>query len=111
MAQSSNSVLLKTRKDDKCRGIKVLHKWLLEEWEEALPFDSIQINTGAQPSTEVSIISNNYADGHDILNVNRDDSSRFRLDAMTTNKHYATPAVVGEDVHTTYTDYNNEQIS
>ena len=27
---------------------------------------------------------------------------------MTTNKHYATPAVVGEDVHTTYTDYMNK---
>ena len=27
---------------------------------------------------------------------------------MTTNKHYAIPAVVGEDVHTTYTDYVNK---
>ena len=49
-----------------------------------------------------------YADGRDILNVNRDDAAGFRLDTMTTNKHYATPAVVGEDVHTTYTDYMNK---
>ena len=49
-----------------------------------------------------------YADGQDILNVNRDDAAGFRLDTMTTNKHYATPAVVGEDVHTTYTDYMNK---
>ena len=49
-----------------------------------------------------------YADGRDILNINRDDAAGFRLDTMTTNKHYATPAVVGEDVHTTYTDYMNK---
>lgn len=38
-----------------------------------------------------------YADGEDIL-----------MDTMNTNKHYATPAVVGEDVHTTYTDHMNK---
>lgn len=49
-----------------------------------------------------------YADGRDILNINRDDAAAFWLDTMTTNKHYATPAVVGDDVHATYTDYMNK---
>ena len=49
-----------------------------------------------------------YTDGNDILNINGDDASAFRLDTLTTNKHYATPAVVGEDIYTTHTDYVNK---
>ena len=46
-----------------------------------------------------------FTDGKDILNVNRDDASGFRLDTLVTHKQYATPAVQGCDILTTYTDY------
>ena len=44
-------------------------------------------------------------DGKDILNVNSDDASSFRLDTLFTHKQYATPQVKGCDILTTYTDY------
>ena len=34
-----------------------------------------------------------YADGERVVNINRDDAAGFRL---TTNKQYATPAVLGK---------------
>ena len=46
-----------------------------------------------------------YHDGHNILNVNRDDASGYRLDTLATHNQYATP-VVGETL-TTRTDYVN----
>ena len=46
-----------------------------------------------------------YADGRDILNINRDDASGFRLDTLFTHKQYASPQVKGCDILTTYTDY------
>ena len=50
-----------------------------------------------------------YHDGHNILNVNRDDASGYRLDTLATHKQYATP-VVGETL-TTHTDYVNKYSS
>ena len=47
-----------------------------------------------------------YHDGHNILNVNRDDASGYRLDTLATRNQYATP-VVGETL-TTRTDYVNK---
>ena len=44
-------------------------------------------------------------DGNDILNVNRDDASGFRLDTLATHKQYALPTVSGNSVLTTHTDY------
>ena len=45
-----------------------------------------------------------YENGRDILNINRDDASGFRLDTMTTCKQYAVPPTVqGCDVNTTRT--------
>ena len=52
-----------------------------------------------------------YENGKDILNINRDDASGFRLDTMTTCKQYATPITVqGCDVNTR-TDYVNKHPS
>ena len=49
-----------------------------------------------------------YKDGQDLLNINRDDASGFRLDTLTTNKQYANPVVKGQDILTTRTDYVNK---
>ncbi len=46
-------------------------------------------------------------DGRDVCVLNRDDASGFRLDTLTTCKQYASPAVKGNDVLTTRTDYVN----
>ena len=44
-------------------------------------------------------------DGNDILNINRDDASGFRLDTLATHRQYAIPTVTGNSVLTTHTDY------
>jgi hypothetical protein len=44
-------------------------------------------------------------DGNDILKINRDDASGFRLDTLATQKQYALPTVSGRSVLTTHTDY------
>ncbi len=49
-----------------------------------------------------------YVDGRDLINMNRDDATRFRLDTLTTCKQYSTPVVSGRDVLTTRTDYVNK---
>ena len=49
-----------------------------------------------------------YVDGKDILNVNRDDATGFRLDTMTTCMQYRTPVVQSQQVLTTRTDYVNK---
>lgn len=49
-----------------------------------------------------------YADGRNIMNLNRDDASGFRLDTLTTNKQYATPVVQNKEILTTRTDYVNK---
>ena len=46
-----------------------------------------------------------------MVNINRDDASGFRLDTLTTHGKHATPAVVGKDTLTTYTDYVNRHPS
>ena len=48
-----------------------------------------------------------YTDGSNIVNVNRDDASGFRLDTLTTHKQYACPSVSGCSVLSTHTDYVN----
>ena len=49
-----------------------------------------------------------YIDGRDMLNINRDDATGFRLDTLTTCKQYKTPVVEGHEVLTTRTDYVNK---
>ena len=49
-----------------------------------------------------------YTDGTDILNINRDDASGFRLDTMVTHSQHPVPMVQGEQVLTTHTDYVNK---
>lgn len=49
-----------------------------------------------------------YQEGWNILNVNRDDASGFRLDTMTTHRLQRTPMVQGSEATTTYTDYVNK---
>ena len=49
-----------------------------------------------------------YADGRDLLNVNRDDATGFRLDTLTTCKQYKVPVVKGKDTLTTRTDFVNK---
>ena len=49
-----------------------------------------------------------YADGRDLLNVNRDDATGFRLDTLTTCKQYKIPVVKGKDTLTTRTDFVNK---
>ena len=44
-------------------------------------------------------------DGSDIMNLNRDDASGFRLDTLTTHRLYRTPVVRGNEILTTHTDY------
>ena len=46
-------------------------------------------------------------DGSNITIINRDDSSGFRLDTLTTHKQYRMPSVIGCDTLTTHTDYVN----
>jgi len=41
-----------------------------------------------------------YTDGSDILNINRDDASGFRLDTLATHSQHGTPAVSGNNVLT-----------
>ena len=50
-------------------------------------------------------------DGREICLINRDDASGFRLDTLTTCRQYATPAVKGEDIVTTRTDFVNKYTS
>ncbi len=50
-------------------------------------------------------------DGREICFINCDDASGFRLDTLTTCRQYATPAVKGEDVLTTRTDFVNKYTS
>ena len=49
-----------------------------------------------------------FTDGRNILNINRDDASGFRLDTLSTNKQYHSLSVSGKDVLTTRTDYVNK---
>ena len=49
-----------------------------------------------------------FTDGTDILNINRDDASGFRLDTMVTHSQHSCPMVQGEQVVTTHTDYVNK---
>lgn len=49
-----------------------------------------------------------YTDGIDLININRDDATGFRLDTLTTCKQYTTPVVQGHEVLTTRTDYVNK---
>lgn len=46
-----------------------------------------------------------FTDGIDILNINRDDASGYRLDTLTTHKQHATPTVQDHSILTTHTDY------
>lgn len=48
-----------------------------------------------------------YVDGCNILNINRDDATCFRLDTLTTCKQYTTPTVQEKSTLTTRTDYVN----
>ena len=52
-----------------------------------------------------------YVDGRNILNINRDDATGFRLDTLTTCKQYTAPTVQGKDTMTTRTDYVNRHNS
>ena len=47
-------------------------------------------------------------DGKDIININRDDASGFRLDTLSTHKQYKSLSVQGKEVLTTHTDYVNK---
>ena len=49
-----------------------------------------------------------YADGSNIVNINRDDAAGFRLDTMTTHRLHKIPMVQGQNTLTTYTDYVNK---
>lgn len=40
-----------------------------------------------------------------MININRDDSTGFRLDTLATGKQYTTPVVRGKEVLTTRTDF------
>ena len=48
-----------------------------------------------------------YTDGQNIVNINRDDASVFRLDILSTHRLHKTLAVQGSDTVTTFTDYVN----
>ena len=52
-----------------------------------------------------------YVDGRNILNINRDDATGFRLDTLTTCKQYTNPTVQGKEILTTRTDYVNKHPS
>ena len=47
-------------------------------------------------------------DGRNILNLNRDDATGFRLDTLTTCKQFATPSVQGKEILTTRTYFVNK---
>ena len=49
----------------------------------------------------------NFIDGCDIVNINCDDASGYRLDTLATHSKHGTPAVSGQDVLTTHTDFVN----
>lgn len=49
-----------------------------------------------------------FADGKNILNINRDDASGFRLDTLFTHKQYSSLTVKGKEVLGTRTDYVNK---
>ncbi|CAH3186929.1 unnamed protein product [Porites lobata] len=49
-----------------------------------------------------------YKDGHNIVNLGRDDQAGFRLDTMTTHKLHSTLSIKGSEPLTTYTDYVNK---
>ena len=49
-----------------------------------------------------------YADGKNVLNINRDDASGFRLDTLSTHKQYKSLSVQGKEVLTTHTNYVNK---
>lgn len=49
-----------------------------------------------------------YVDGRNMVNINRDDATGFRLDTLTTYMQYITPVVQGQEVLTTRTDYVNK---
>lgn len=49
-----------------------------------------------------------YADGRDMINMNQDDSTGFRLDTLATCKQYTTPVLQGKEVLTPRTDYVNK---
>jgi hypothetical protein len=49
-----------------------------------------------------------FTDGKDIVNINRDDASGFRLDTLFTHKQYSTLTVEGKEVLGTRTDYVNK---
>ena len=49
-----------------------------------------------------------YKDGHNIVNLGRDDQASFRLDTMTTHKLHSTLSIKGSEPLTTYTDYVNK---
>ena len=49
-----------------------------------------------------------YKDGCNAVLINRDDASGFRLDTLTTCKQHPSPAVQGQDILTTRTDYVNK---
>ena len=46
-----------------------------------------------------------YTDGINMVNINRDDATGFRLDTLTTCRQYTTPAIQGSEVLSTRTDY------
>jgi hypothetical protein len=46
-----------------------------------------------------------HTDGTNILNVNRDDASGFRLDTLTTHKQYPSPSLLESSILSTHTDY------
>ena len=49
-----------------------------------------------------------YTDGENILNINRDDASGFRLDTLSTHKQHQSLCVVRSPALTTQTDYVNK---
>ena len=51
-----------------------------------------------------------YMDGSNMIIINRDDASGYRLDTLTTHCKHASPAVQNKDVLTTHTDYVNRSI-
>ena len=48
-----------------------------------------------------------YMDGSNIVNINRDDASGFRLDTLTTHRLHKSPVVHNQPILTTHTDYVN----
>ena len=52
-----------------------------------------------------------YKDGHNIVNINRDDAAGFRLETMATHHLHKSPVVQGHEALTTYTDYVNPYTS